>query len=753
MECSIPTLSVVLRERRTLPKGLAPAGELRDRQSEKKKAVARATAKAVAAQGVALRLERVPIPNGDATEVYCSLATGKTLAVAPKAPVAAVTVGVVQRRLAIASRWHKARLAASITSGTPLQENVYIFPAPVDGHVRHARRGEFNSIKAEYRAYDTSELLHIVYAVKNKSLKMTEVKKLYADGKIKVSPTSVGNVLYPKEFANEKILKLEKDGLAALGAPRRVLSPQQEQFAMALCIEMALHNKPLSVGEIIRWAQLTAKSNGTRVGDEDMRAWYNSFVGRVRKDHGIDLKKVETQQLSKQRSGVLLSGVRAFQSMVGNLLSENSLLAAAGLTGTGNWDELKMDLNKLLTDGTSVVPVGMVPRWEVDGERCEQITLLVGYVGYRTGSTPNPAGKCVSLNQVNELIAAGNFPSFGSVAGYPKIPPGFWDGPDFCVLVGLLIFKGKAGADPAWLNLVHDKTRLMVATTESGYINTELKYEWYKACKALEHCPYGKRPTIPNADSHASNESIEMSAEMELEDGTFLVAPPGHSTHILQQMDQSGGPIQHLKHIERDLVRSMYRLRGKLSKARVAQTVELAITLAFTPLNCSWATKHVSWDEDSEGKLIYAPLSSARILAELVDDESQEQAEGGASVAILRNASQLGTTPSPSATALAAFKAGEMDGELGVAAARQAALAVLGRSKLEGDGWDDEEEMEEVIEVEGSRSRRRGLPNGRLVSCQQFRESKAAQGRSASEAAALEEHQAFKKRGAIHSQP
>jgi hypothetical protein len=86
------------------------------------------------------------------------------------------------------------------------------------------------------------------------------------------------------------------------------------------------------------------------------------------------------------------------------------------------------------------------------------------------------------------------------------------------VLVGLLIFKGKTGADPAWLNLVHDKQRLMVATTESGYINTELKYEWYRRCKMLEHCPFGRWPTIPNADSHASNESVEMSAEMELED-------------------------------------------------------------------------------------------------------------------------------------------------------------------------------------------------------------------------------------------
>ena len=186
-------------------------------------------------------------------------------------------------------------------------------------------------------------------------------------------------------------------------------------------------------------------------------------------------------------------------------------------------------------------------------------------MGYRTADTANPAGKLLSLKQVHDMVASSTLPAFGQVAGYPKLPPGFWDGPDFCVLVGLIIFKGKAGADPAWLNLVQDKSRLVVATTETGYINTQLKFEWYKKCKELEYCPFGRRPTIPNADSHASNESVEMSAEMELEDKCFLVAPPGHSTHVLQQLDQTGGPIQHFKSVERDLIRNMYRLRGKLS--------------------------------------------------------------------------------------------------------------------------------------------------------------------------------------------
>eukprot|EP00966_Prymnesium_polylepis_P136641 3157465-Prymnesium_polylepis.1 len=40
-----------------------------------------------------------------------------------------------------------------------------------------------------------------------------------------------------------------------------------------------------------------------------------------------------------------------------------------------------------------------------------------------------------------------------------------------------------------------------------------------------------------------------MSAEMELEDRAFLVAPPGHSTHLTQQLDQRGGPNQNFNRI------------------------------------------------------------------------------------------------------------------------------------------------------------------------------------------------------------
>ena len=112
-----------------------------------------------------------------------------------------------------------------------------------------------------------------------------------------------------------------------------------------------------------------------------------------------------------------------------------------------------------------------------------------------------------------------------------------------------------------------------------------------------------------------------MSAEMELEDRAFLVAPSGHSTHATQQCDQTGGGIQHFKRIDRDLTRHGYRIGGKLSRARVVQSVAQAVALAVTPTTCSWSTRRVGWGEDSSGKLTYTPLLRPHILALVVDDE------------------------------------------------------------------------------------------------------------------------------------
>ena len=50
----------------------------------------------------------------------------------------------------------------------------------------------------------------------------------------------------------------------------------------------------LSQGELMRWAQMTAKANGTRTGDENMRFWYAGFVSRIKKETGIDLQRTRS---------------------------------------------------------------------------------------------------------------------------------------------------------------------------------------------------------------------------------------------------------------------------------------------------------------------------------------------------------------------------------------------------------------------------------------------------------------------------
>eukprot|EP00966_Prymnesium_polylepis_P173124 4004375-Prymnesium_polylepis.1 len=226
---------------------------------------------------------------------------------------------------------------------------------------------------------------------------------------------------------------------------------------------MALRRRPLSESEICRWASATTARNGTRTGAApDMRKWYIYAKGRIEREFGIKIEEVATQQLSKARGGVLLSGVRAWEATIGELLDEKPELAREGLRAHGNSDEMKLDLYEVL-QRKGVVPVGCEAQWETEGERCPQITFLGGVQGYIVTQTAKETGRPYSLPEVREQFwraRAGDaalpsdmlaqLSSIGQVAGYPKLPPGYWDCEDFCVLPGLLIFNaGDSAPDPA----------------------------------------------------------------------------------------------------------------------------------------------------------------------------------------------------------------------------------------------------------------------------------------------------------------
>ena len=213
----LQALSLELRPRSTGPKGLAPAGVLRDRQAEKRKALEKATAAAIDDAPPARKHEWVPLKKGDATDVYTMVASKKTLLVVPKQKGPAVLLESVRKaRMAAMSRWHKGNMlalgAAEVSSRAVI---------PSEGH-RYMRRGEFELMPAAYRPYDASELLAAVYQAKSKSVKWTEIQKNYDEGKTRVPPSVIKGVLYPKAGADAKIKLLEDQGLKRLGGPRQV---------------------------------------------------------------------------------------------------------------------------------------------------------------------------------------------------------------------------------------------------------------------------------------------------------------------------------------------------------------------------------------------------------------------------------------------------------------------------------------------------------------------------------------------------
>jgi hypothetical protein len=216
--------AMALRGTTALASGVAPAGPLRDRQAEKRRALTQATKKAAEALKAPCKYAMTPWTRGTASDGYKELVSSTPLPIVLKAACdVVVTDSQRQRRLAAASRWNKVQKAAALAAGlnAPLPLTEFQEQAAVAA-VRHPRRNELDHVASSYRAYETPELLSFVYKIRSKELKITEMKKLYREGKIRVSPTSVGNVLYPKDKADAKIAALEMKGLPIMGAPRKV---------------------------------------------------------------------------------------------------------------------------------------------------------------------------------------------------------------------------------------------------------------------------------------------------------------------------------------------------------------------------------------------------------------------------------------------------------------------------------------------------------------------------------------------------
>jgi hypothetical protein len=164
-----------------------------------------------------------------------------------------------------------------------------------------------------------------------------------------------------------------------------------------------------------------------------------------------------------------------------------------------------------------------------------------------------------------------------------------------------------------------DDKKMLVAATDTGFINNDLKYKWYEYMKTFKYCPVGKKATIPQCDSHASNCSMKLKSQMAI-DKCHCIYPPSHSTHITQQCDQRGGPFQHSKLWGSLFLRVFKRKFGTWDKAHIARAIQWSQYFSLTPEICSRATIQVGWCmQASRPGLKPPPMSDRMALAKVLD--------------------------------------------------------------------------------------------------------------------------------------
>jgi hypothetical protein len=107
-----------------------------------------------------------------------------------------------------------------VISSRPVGEAASLLPAP--NEMRHWRRGESKCIKGSYHQASVDETLDIIDRLERKTLKWTELDKLYADGQTRVSGGSMRKYFYGKDAASKRAALEEKREFSQMGAPRQV---------------------------------------------------------------------------------------------------------------------------------------------------------------------------------------------------------------------------------------------------------------------------------------------------------------------------------------------------------------------------------------------------------------------------------------------------------------------------------------------------------------------------------------------------
>ena len=141
-----------------------------------------------------------------------------------------------ERTQAALARWHSSTSSSEsrVQSGRARGEPAALFP--VNEEMRHWRRGESASIHGTYRQASVDEMLDIIEKIEQKQIKWTEVDKLYAEGKSRVSGGTLRTYFYGKGAAEKRAMLKEKHEFAQLGAPRQVSILRGAPWLKRVCL-------------------------------------------------------------------------------------------------------------------------------------------------------------------------------------------------------------------------------------------------------------------------------------------------------------------------------------------------------------------------------------------------------------------------------------------------------------------------------------------------------------------------------------
>ena len=203
--------STMVPERRLVParavKESKPAAmpAARNGDAERRLALSRADAKLVVPHASTKAYATTGMTRGEVTPGYEALSVAPVLKVAPKPPPgSAESLATRKARKAALYCWHPSTNKNTAMTGFDGVRGEAADLVPASAEMRHWRRGESNSIPGSYRQASVVEVTEMIKKIELKQIKWTEVDKLHADGKSRVSGGTLRTYFYGKGAAEKR---------------------------------------------------------------------------------------------------------------------------------------------------------------------------------------------------------------------------------------------------------------------------------------------------------------------------------------------------------------------------------------------------------------------------------------------------------------------------------------------------------------------------------------------------------------------